>query len=418
MDCGSRPTAVAHGTPCRRGIPDTSGRESVTPSILRTGDCTAQQPSVNTLGNRFRTTTTHRKRNISERSKQTFVGIAIVTMRTCRCRRSVRCCAILSLLAPTIVSSFSVSHGAFLTISAAFPAQKRKDRASPWAVFAKPKKTVVTDDSGSAAEIPANLRRKVNAKRPTLGHVVPESVKTRGGSANPRLRPQGKAREAGLNNPSMLRIAAGTAKGRRLDSPNVYLRPMMGKVREAVYSTFTAFGLYDPAITTRHLDIFAGSGSVGLESLSRGAAHCTFVDLSEDCCSAVERNVKWCDFAGKEQIVCGEAIQVLNEPFAAGIPELQTYQLVTLCPPYEEIVYGDLIEAVANSPVVTDDTVVLIEYPVELGCLPHVVSRRDGGAMVGVRNRRYGRTVIAIYVVNPTGRLEVAYSRPEEFITL
>ena len=70
-----------------------------------------------------------------------------------------------------------------------------------------------------------------------------------------------------------------------------------------------------------------------------------------------------------------------------------------------------------NSPVVTDDTVVMVEYPVELGCLPHVVRREDGGgAMIGVRNRRYGRTVIAMYIVNPTGKLPVANSRPEEFV--
>lgn len=280
---------------------------------------------------------------------------------------------------------------------------------------AKPKRKQVVP-SGEPGEIPANLRRKISARRPELGHVVPAVYKQKGGSQNPRLRPQGKAREAGLNNPSMLRISAGSAKGRRLDSPSVYLRPMMGKVKEAVFSTFTAFGLYDPTTSTRHLDIFAGSGSVGLESLSRGATHCTFVDLSEDCCNAVQRNVDWCQFAGKERIVCGEAIQTLNEPFAAGIPETQAYELVTLCPPYEEVVYGDLLEAVANSPVVTDDTVVLVEYPIELGYLPHVIPRVDGGAMVGVRNRKYGRTVIAMYVINPTGRLDVATSRPEEFL--
>jgi hypothetical protein len=53
-----------------------------------------------------------------------------------------------------------------------------------------------------------------------------------GGSASPKLRPQGKARAAGLNNPSNLKILGGIARGRRLDSPEVYLRPMMGKVRE------------------------------------------------------------------------------------------------------------------------------------------------------------------------------------------
>lgn len=267
-----------------------------------------------------------------------------------------------------------------------------------------------------AQPMPANLRRKINVRRPQLGHVVPQQFRRKGGSKNPRLRPQGKAREAGLNNPSMLQISAGSAKGRRLDSPDVYLRPMMGKVREAVYSAFTSFGLYDQAC--RHLDIFAGSGSVGLESLSRGASHCTFVDFSADCCAAVERNVKWCQFEGKASVLQNDALAVLREPYKAGVPVGTAFNLITLCPPYEEVIYADLLEGVANSPIVTEDTIVMVEYPVELGCLPHVVGRDDGGAMIGIRNRRYGRTVIAMYIVNPTGRLETASSRPEEFISI
>lgn len=285
-------------------------------------------------------------------------------------------------------------------------------------MFGKPKKAPSQFPSSVVDQsIPANLRRKVQAKRPPLGHIVPEDTKIpgAGGSSNPRLRPQGKAREMGMNNPSMLRIAGGSARGKRLDSPNVYLRPMMGKVREAVYSTLTSFGLYDVEYT-RHLDIFSGSGSVGLESLSRGAAHCTFVDLSDDCCSAIKRNVDWCQFSGREQIINADAFQVLQQPKTVGIEEGTKYQIVTLCPPYEEIVYGDLLEAIATSDLITDDTIVLVEYPVELGCLPHVIPGVDGGAMVGIRNRKYGRTVIAMYINNPTGRLDVANSRPEEFV--
>ena len=308
------------------------------------------------------------------------------------------------------------------------PFQESSTRQSPlngdllWALYARPKRRrrASSPPSQPLSEIPANLRRKVQAKRPALGHIVPAVTKVpgSGGSANPRLRPQGKAREAGLNNPSMLKIAGGSAKGRRLDSPDVYLRPMMGKVREAIYSTFTAFGLYD-VDNTRHLDVFAGSGSVGLESLSRGAAHCTFVDLSDDCCSAIERNVKWCQFEGQAHVVTADALTVFREPASIGIPADSTFQIVTLCPPYEEVVYGDLLEAVATSDLITDDTVVLVEYPVELGCLPHVIPGKEGSAMVGVRNRRYGRTVIAMYINNPTGKLsDAASSRPEEFVEI
>ncbi len=237
-----------------------------------------------------------------------------------------------------------------------------------------------------------------------------------GGSANPRLRPQGKSRDAGLNNPSMLKIFGGTARGRRLDSPNVYLRPMMGKVREAVYSTLTSFGLYEYPI--RHLDLFAGSGSVGLESMSRGATHCTFCDLSPDCCASIQRNLEWCQFHTDDytnQVVCADVLQLLRDPYGVGVTPGDQFGIITICPPYEEVVYADLLHAVAHSPVVKEDTIVLIEYPVELwGQVPHVVP--GNSTMVGIRNRKYGRTVIAMYICNPTGRIENAESRPEEFI--
>ncbi len=59
-------------------------------------------------------------------------------------------------------------------------------------------------------------------------------------------------------------------------------------------------------------------------------------------------------------------------------------------------------------PLMGEDTIIIVEYPVELGNLLHVVPQENGvGAMVGVRNRKYGRTVIAIYVVNPSGNLKV-----------
>lgn len=275
------------------------------------------------------------------------------------------------------------------------------------------------DRSPVVPEMPVNLRRKVQAKRPALGHVVPKQAR-RGGSSNPKLRPQGQARESNLNNPAMLRISAGSARGRRLESPNVYLRPMMGKVKEAVFSTLVSFGLYDVSVSasTRHLDIFSGSGSVGLESLSRGAAHCTFVDLSGECCACAERNLKLCGFESQGSVVQGDAINALIYPEKVGISTASTFNIVTLCPPYEEVVYADLLQAVAFSNLVTDDTIVMVEYPVELGCLPHVVGAKHGGCLVGIRNRRYGRTVIAMYIVNPTGKLVNAFSRPEEFVNI
>ncbi|CAM9529237.1 unnamed protein product, partial [Phaeothamnion confervicola] len=274
-----------------------------------------------------------------------------------------------------------------------------------------------------------------------------------GGGGAGTVRPQGQERAVGINNPAKLRVLGGTARGRRLESPDVFLRPMMGKVREALYSTLTTIGVFEDT-SARFLDLFAGSGSVGIEALSRGAAHVTFVDFSKDCCAVAARNADACGFAGRGRAVCADVTAVLADPVrfglfddhsgaiagsagtAAGrsssgigdgggiggiggiggaVGNAGAFDVVTLTPPYEEVVYADLIRAVADSPAVGEDTVVVIEYPVELGCLPHVLA---DGRLVGLRNRRYGRTVLAVYIFRPSGRLSGAQSRPEEFITL
>ncbi|CAM9460275.1 unnamed protein product [Choristocarpus tenellus] len=94
-----------------------------------------------------------------------------------------------------------------------------------------------------------NLRRdefgmpveKVYAPRPSH-YPIPKKGGT-GGSK--RIRPQGEKREASANNPSKLRVAGGSARGRKLESPDVFLRPMMGKVKEALFSTLTGFGVFE-----------------------------------------------------------------------------------------------------------------------------------------------------------------------------
>lgn len=272
--------------------------------------------------------------------------------------------------------------------------------------------------------------QKITASRPTLGHVVPvkfrdaQKRRTEGGSggSKSRIRAQGKLRDDFVNNPANLKILGGLARGRKLDSPDVYLRPMMGKVREALFSSLYSYGVYDSASTStfsvstkcRHLDVFAGSGSVGLESLSRGATESVFIDFAQNCCDTVMRNVEKCGFNGKGKAIKCDALVALRDPASVGIEG--KFQIITITPPYEEVIYADLIEAVANSPLLDEDTIVVIEYPVELGCLPHSI---ENGKLIGIRNRKYGRTVIGIFVHRPSGRLsEAASSRPEEFVTV
>jgi len=223
-----------------------------------------------------------------------------------------------------------------------------------------------------------------------------------------KIMNQGQPRQREIANPNRLRILGGTAKGKKIDSPDVYLRPMMAKVREAVFSTLDHLGLFG-GNSTRVLDMFAGSGSVGLESLSRGAAHATFVDLSDNCIATALANARKCGFCEHSvSAVCARAEDVLLQPARFGLSE--PFQLVSITPPYQEVVYSELIEAVCSSPLVAADTVVLIEYPEEMGPLPAVLG---GDRLFGVRNRKYGRTVLAMYVYRPSRQLSM---KPDEFL--
>eukprot|EP00903_Cladosiphon_okamuranus_P017960 g16524.t1 len=261
----------------------------------------------------------------------------------------------------------------------------------------------------------ANLRRDA-AGLPSEKVYAPRQsaygTPTVGGTGRPgKVRPQGQEREVSINNAARLKVAGGIAKGRRLESPDVFLRPMMAKVKEALFSTLMGFGVFETG-DARFLDLFSGSGSVGIEALSRGAGHATFVDFAKDCCEVCLRNAYICGFSDQVKAVKGDVMDVLYNPRKYGLDT--PFDVVTVTPPYEEVVYAELVKALAVSDLVAPDTIVVIEYPVELGCMPHAIG---DGTMVGLRNRRYGRTVVGIWAYLPSGQFgDMLDSRPEEFV--
>lgn len=231
---------------------------------------------------------------------------------------------------------------------------------------------------------------------------------TRGGArvGRGRVRAQGKnyGKREHAPAPPGLRVAAGLARGRKLSSPQVHLRPMMSKVREALFSMlYMMDGTPSDGVA---LDLFAGSGSVGIEALSRGMKGAVFVDAAADCVETIRENVEHCGFGDAGTAVCARVEAFL--PTATSYNGGKPYELITITPPYEEVDYGELLTAVAESDAVGEGTFVVVEYPVELKTLPPAI----GGRLVGLRNRKYGRTVLAVYACQPHMDLD---PKPEEF---
>lgn len=187
-----------------------------------------------------------------------------------------------------------------------------------------------------------------------------------------RRRPGPSRSPAGRSGarPGALRVVAGALGGRRIDAP-VGARPTSDRVREAVFNALESLGALEGAEV---LDAFAGSGALGIEALSRGAAAVTFVERDPRARRVLEDNLATLDLVGSATVRAGSALDVLT----AG-----AWDLVLLDPPYADEGWPDLLAATAGATRVGG--VVVVESD---RTIPHPRS------LTSLRSRRYGGTVV------------------------
>ena len=157
--------------------------------------------------------------------------------------------------------------------------------------------------------------------------------------------------------PNCMRIIAGKYRGRRLKSPpSLETRPTSDRLRE------TLFNILAPRIKgARFLDLCAGSGAVGIEGLSRGAAHTTFVDLSRRMCALIEANLQTVGTAdGEVEVVSAPASEALQRRVKK---EGEPLDIIFYDPPYETDYEGvlDYIGEYAAG-LLAEDGVVIVEH--------------------------------------------------------
>jgi 16S rRNA (guanine966-N2)-methyltransferase len=136
-----------------------------------------------------------------------------------------------------------------------------------------------------------------------------------------------------------MRVIAGRYKGRRLNTPTWEgLRPTSDKLRE------TLFNILAPRIEgARVLDGYAGTGAVGIEAISRGAAHVTFIENSRRAAALIASNLKECGVEGGYTIQCAEVGAALDARTAA-----DAFDLILLDPPYDIDNAGFILDAAAR----------------------------------------------------------------------
>ena len=186
-----------------------------------------------------------------------------------------------------------------------------------------------------------------------------------------------------------MRIIAGTLKGRRIDAPDwPGLRPTSDRLRE------TLFNVLAPRVEgARVLDAYAGTGAVGIEALSRGASHVTFVEADRRAQRLIEANLTRCRI--------NDRYAIIRAGFAGAAPRLcEPLDILFLDPPYGA---GELLEGLrAAAPLVKGDGLLIIEH-----------ARRDpapetDAGLVRTRELTQGDSVLSFFRRQPSASAEHA----------
>lgn len=169
-----------------------------------------------------------------------------------------------------------------------------------------------------------------------------------------------------------MRIVAGELRGRRIVAPKgKATRPTTDKARQA---TFNALGSLNVIVGAKVLDLFAGSGALGIEALSRGAAHCTFVERDQHAIDTLRANIEALGLGGRTSVVRGDGLD-----YAGTISDVT---LMLADPPYEFAKWPELLSSSTASLVVA-------ESDRELGS---EIAACSGWAVI--RSKRYGRAYV------------------------
>ncbi|MBP2240009.1 16S rRNA (guanine(966)-N(2))-methyltransferase RsmD [Cytobacillus eiseniae] len=180
-----------------------------------------------------------------------------------------------------------------------------------------------------------------------------------------------------------MRVVSGTRKGKQLKAvPGHSTRPTTDKVKEAIFNMVGPY--FEGGVC---LDLFAGSGGLGIEALSRGADKAIFVDRDGKAIQTIHENVKICEFEDQSEIFRNDAERALK----AILKRELTFHRIFLDPPYKKQQLLKLLEFIQAEDLLEEDGLIICEHGSEI-VLPPIV-----GQLVQRKQEKYGMIAITIY---------------------
>ena len=177
-----------------------------------------------------------------------------------------------------------------------------------------------------------------------------------------------------------MRVITGKARGVQLKTPEGMLtRPTADRVKEALFSIIN-FELPGAAV----LDLFGGTGQLGIEALSRGANSAVFVDQREDACKIIRENLRRTKLESQGRVVRSDYLDYLRR-------SREKFDIILLDPPYAEVFLENALKCITEIDILKSDGIIVAERPVEKE-LPF-----EFEGFTRSKDYKYGKTLLTIY---------------------
>ena len=179
-----------------------------------------------------------------------------------------------------------------------------------------------------------------------------------------------------------VRVISGSARGLKLNTPgDDRVRPTTDRVKESMFNIIQDW-VYDSQV----LDLFAGSGALGIEALSRGASQAVFCDNSLDSIKIIKSNIEKARVADRSQIVSGDFKRCLRDMEAKN----QSFDMIFVDPPYYEGLFEEVLDTIRSCKILKKDGIVIVEHD----------AKKPIGQVEGLevyKEKKYGITMLTFY---------------------
>ncbi|MFZ5988897.1 MAG: 16S rRNA (guanine(966)-N(2))-methyltransferase RsmD [Bacillota bacterium] len=183
----------------------------------------------------------------------------------------------------------------------------------------------------------------------------------------------------------ILRVISGTAKGHKLRTlKGSSTRPTSDRVKESLFNIIGS-RVFEKDV----LDIYAGTGNLGIEALSRGAASAVFIDKSHECASIIKENLAHTKLIEKASVITGDVFSTLNKISK----DDKKFDIIFLDPPYNKNLVEDTLKCIMENDIIGVGGLVIAEHDVD-DEVPE-----EAAGLKRFRQQKYGDTIISFYEV-------------------